>query len=724
MPSTRLISFDLETHLIKAGLLTPQMVCLTFSEAVEQDHLGEPERVLETHRSTAEAGLLEVFTDVSTTTGKDRGTFATGLIARLDAIGWLRPLLQDKNVTLVGHNVCFDLAVAAETAIGQGDRTLLRLVFEKFRDGLIHDTMIRQQLIDIATGEMKFHTDEDGEPKKTSYDLAALSLRLLDKRVAKKDTWRLKYALLDGTPLGEWPTEAKSYAVVDAVTTAQIHAKQDEIAGGPIPNSAEQHRAAWGLHLMSCWGIRTDGAAVAKLREELLADYAEKMAELKAPPSDAALVPAGEALAWTPLFTVTPARALKSGPRKGLQVPEKVSKNMKAITARVVAAYERKGVKSEDIPKTDGGGISTAKKTLVESGDELLKKLAEVGAVAKLLDTYVPILESGTRVPINPRYNVLVETGRTSCARPNIQNPPRGGGVRACFVPRAGWVYAFSDYDTLELRALAQVCLYMKDELGIEVSEMAEALRRGEDLHLSLAAEMLGISLEEAAKRMKEGDAEIKEYRQQSKPANFGFPGGMAAASFREYAEGYNIFLTEEQAKEIHETWFRKWPEMRPYFDWISRLTEFGTPIEQVKSGRIRGGASFCAAANGFFQGLAADGAKDAVWAVAWECYIDEASPLFGCRPSFFIHDEIGIEIPYDTLGPKRAAAAAQRLSTVMIESMRKWIPDIPISCKPVMCRRWYKGAEQVLVDGVLVPSKPVVTEKDGKKKTTWTADV
>lgn len=726
MPEPRSIAFDLETHLIKPGLLCPQMVCLSFAERTEQDHLGEPERVLELHEATAGAGaLLEVHNDVSTTSGKDRGTFATGLIGRLSALGWLRPYLQDPSVTLVGHNVCFDLAVAAQTAIVMGDRSLLRLIFEKFRDGLIHDTIIRQQLIDIATGEMKFHTDEDGDPKKTSYDLGALSLRLLDKRVAKKDTWRLKYALLDdGSALAAWPADAKTYAIVDAVTTLQIHEKQTEIAGGPIPNSAEQHRAAWGLHLMSCWGIRTDGEAVTKLHEELVIDYAEKMKELKTPPASTALVLEGEALPWSPLFNVTPSRALKSGPRKGLVVAEKTSKNMKAITERVVAAYLRKGVPIKEIPQTDGGGISTAKKTLVESGDELLKKLAEVGAVAKLLETYVPILESGTRWPICPRYNVLVETGRTSCARPNIQNPPRGGGVRACFVPRAGWVYAFSDYDTLELRALAQVCLYMKDELGIETSEMAEALRRGEDLHLSLAAEMLGITLEEAARRMKEGDAEIKEYRQQSKPANFGFPGGMAANSFREYAEGYGIKLTEEQAKTIHETWFRKWPEMRPYFEWIKRLTANDSPIEQVKSGRIRGGASFCAAANGFFQGLAADGAKAAVWAVAWECYIDEESPLFGCRPSFFIHDEIGIEIPYDEFGSVRAAAAAQRLSDVMISEMKKWIPDIPISCKPVMCRRWFKGAEQVHVDGVLVPSKPVVTTKDGKKKTTWAADI
>jgi DNA polymerase I-like protein with 3'-5' exonuclease and polymerase domains len=198
----------------------------------------------------------------------------------------------------------------------------------------------------------------------------------------------------------------------------------------------------------------------------------------------------------------------------------------------------------------------------------------------------------------------------------------------------------------------------------------------------------------------------------------------MAAESFREYAEGYGISLTVEQAEEIHETWFNAWPEMEAYFGIIKNLTALDGPIRQVRSGRVRGGASFCAAANGFFQGLAADGAKEAVWRVAWECYVDEASPLFGCRPVFFIHDEIGMEVPYRAFGPERAGRAAERLSAVMREAMEKFIPDVPIGCKPIMVRRWFKGAEQVKVDGVLVPSRPVTTEKDGKKRTAWVADL
>lgn len=680
----RFISFDFETHLIAPGQLCPRLVCMSY---VERD--GSP------------AGTCDVYTaaDCEETGGND---LERGLCLRERALQLLNLWLQNDDICLVGHNCWFDFGVLVAE-----EPRLLSSIFAKLDKGLIRDTQLRQQLIDVATGEMKFHEDDDGEEMlKTKYDLASTAYRVLKKWLKKKDTWRLRYALLDGVPLDEWPEEAKRYAIDDSVTALEIYEEQDRIAGvgdtcTEIPNSLPQHQAAWALHLMSCWGVRTDGAAVAKLKAELERDYSAAM----------------EALRPSGLLRFTPARHYKSGPRKGQVKEAEVSKIMKVIKARVEACYAQQG---KQAPLSDSGqNTSTSKKTLTESGDPQLKQLAEAGGIGKLLNTYVPVLESGTRYPICARYNPLVETGRTSCSSPNMQNPPRGSGVRACFVPRPGWVFASADYDTLELRALAQVCL---DVLG--KSKMAEALRRGEDLHLSLAAEMLGISVDEAKRRKDAGDAEIAEYRQQAKPANFGFPGAMAAESFREYAEGYGIKLSSEQAKELHDTWFRKWPEMHAYFAWVSTLNESGEPVTQIRSGRVRGGAGYCAIANGFFQGLSSDGAKEALWRVARECYVDTSSPLFGCRPVIYLHDEIIAEVPEAYIGRERAAAAAARLSTVMVEAMTKFIPDVPVSCKPVMMRRWFKGVEPVMVDGLLVPAKPVVKEVNGKKKVSWAHDL
>ncbi len=293
--------------------------------------------------------------------------------------------------------------------------------------------------------------------------------------------------------------------------------------------------------------------------------------------------------------------------------------------------------------------------------------------------------------------------------------------VRQCFIPRAGWVYIGSDYDTIELKALASVCLAL-----VGHSEMAEALRRGEDLHVSFAANMLGISYAEALTRKNAGDNEIGEYRQLAKIANFGLSGGLGAATFVDYAAGMGVTISLEKSKWLKDAWFKRWPEMKAYFDLVAKMVEEnGGTIVQLRSNRVRGGASFCAAANGFFQGLVSDGAKEALWKVAKECYVTKTSPLYGCRPVFFVHDEILIEAPFSVWGAERTARAAERLTAVMIEAMaERWIPDIPITSKPVITRRLYKGAEPVKVDGVLVPSKPVKVEENGKKFTRWVADL
>lgn len=662
------VSWDTETHLIKRGLLAPRMVCLSYAYRPAQDKPIE-----------------------------------TGLVLRERGLELLEQWLRDDDVTLVAHNSPYDFGVAAVA-----NPALLRLIFEKHAKGLVHDTQTRMQLYDIAEGQLKFRFDEDtGDMVKSSYQLADLSYRL-NKRFVRKgsDTWRLRYALLDDVPIEGWPEDAKKYAIDDSEITLEVHEAQERLIADArwtynadanehrLANQVEQHKAAWALHLMSMWGVRTDGAAVARLKAALEHDYAEMMQALR---------PSG-------LFNIAPERVGRRGAQKGQVIPEKVTKFMKAIYARVDGCFKARG---EQTPLTETGRISTDRKTLLATGDTDLQRLAEVGATAKLLQTYVPVLESGVFCPICARYNVLVDSGRTSCSKPNMQNPPKKGGVRECFIPRPGKVFVFVDYTTLELCSLSQVCL---DILGY--STMAEALRRGEDLHLAVAAEMLGISVEEAQRRMEAGDQQIREYRQQAKPANFGYPGGMGAEGFKAYAEGYGIILTDEQAVALRDAWFRKWVEMTDYFRYISNLTERSDQLTQVRSGRVRGGASYCATANSFFQGLAADGAKEALWRVAWECYIDETSALFGTRPVIFLHDEIGIEIDY--ADPARAAAAAERLAVVMREAMEKWIPDVPIRCAPVMMRRWYKGAEAVYIDGTLVPCMPEKSDK----KTRWVADL
>mgnify|MGYP001948669509 CR=1 FL=1 len=66
-------------------------------------------------------------------------------------------------------------------------------------------------------------------------------------------------------------------------------------------------------------------------------------------------------------------------------------------------------------------------------------------------------------------------------------------------------------------------------------------------------------------------------------------------------------------------------------------------------NGRYRAGCTYCSCANGrAMQSLAADGAKEAIFLTTRACYDPEfmGGQFNDCHPVWFIHDEIGFEIP------------------------------------------------------------------------------
>lgn len=285
------------------------------------------------------------------------------------------------------------------------------------------------------------------------------------------------------------------------------------------------------------------------------------------------------------------------------------------------------------------------------------------------------------------------------------------------------------DYHCLELATLAQTNILWQGK-----STMAEAINAGKDLHLMMAAKLLGIDYDEAKRRSKAKDTTIKNFRQMAKCMNFGLPGGLGAASFVAFARAtYDVKLCQlmgtaskcgermhtdprsgrkvcadclEVGKKLKAEYLLAWPEMPGYFELIGEVSEGpsggalvipGPP--GVGPGLTRGGCRFTEAANAPFQGLAARGAKAALYAVSRECYLDRKSALWGSRPVVFIHDEILAEAP---LKPD-PVAAAYRLAALMVEVMRRYTPDVRQKVEPVLMTRWIKGAEAAtLPDGTL----------------------
>jgi DNA polymerase-1 len=392
------------------------------------------------------------------------------------------------------------------------------------------------------------------------------------------------------------------------------------------------------------------------------------------------------------------------------------------------------------VPRAQKGGISTSKETLAAIDDPYVNAYAGYQADEKLLNSFIPKLEWAADKPFHPWTDPLKSTGRTSAKEMPYQQMPKKEGVRESFVARPGYLLCASDISIAELRCLAQLLLWTYGR-----SQMARLIQEGKDLHLATAAALAGVSYEEAVRRHDADDPDISEKRQLSKALNFGLPGGLGAASFRDYAKGYGVILTLAESKQLKQWWLNQYPEMRWYLDdigtmcsrsygahvaqynrimrqdnprpqdrwkatWMQRwprITDTGegrVRYVQPVSGRVRlieGGRAYAQTANTGFQGLNGDVTLAAGYQIQQECFRQKlSSPLYGARSLAIIHDEVVAEVPIHN-----AAAAAHRIRDIIVEVMESYLPDIPAKADAALMRRWSKKAKPVYSDtGILIP--------------------
>lgn len=668
-----MIGWDTETALIQPGLLAPPLACITFA-------IDNPDRPELIH-------------------WRDPACKRTA--------AWI---LGQPNV---GANVAYDLAV-----LGAQWPDLMPLIFETLAAGNVHDIQIRQKLLDIGDGCYRFKETEeevelvgaDGEKSyvvEKSVKMVGYSLSDLYKRYFNisldKDEWRLKYGQLRELPLESWPQGARTYPLLDATATLKVFwAQNDQEHAGTrakpevyLHDEPAQVRAAFALHLVSAWGIRTDPRAVQAFVAKIDREQAERRAILQ----QAGLVAEDEARAQKKAreYMVSLMGDNCTLSPKGLEEYRAwwaQAKKLKTLTESSKQKEKRRLIES--------GKVSLKADVCRGTGDALLIEYAKYGQ-HQTLRTKVQRLANGT-FPIQTSFETLLETGRSSSFAngliPNsvaIQNLPRAEGMRECFVPRVGKLFCSCDYGMAELVSLAQVCF-----AGFKQSRLREALNAGKDPHLMLAANMSKQTYEYVVEHKK--DKEVKHLRQTAKPASFGYPGGLGVEKFVDYARsGYGVVLSPEEARALKEDWLRTWPEMQLYFNYIGKLCEQDVDgladIIQYKSRRVRGRIGYTVACNTLFQGLTADAAKAALFEVMWCCYAKPESVLFGSRVVNFIHDEILLECD-----ESNAHAISFELKRIMEEVYQAYTPDVLIKAEPALMRRWRKSADPVFKDGQLIP--------------------
>lgn len=294
------------------------------------------------------------------------------------------------------------------------------------------------------------------------------------------------------------------------------------------------------------------------------------------------------------------------------------------------------------------------------------------GLKTDLIDTYLAWKESATlckhiktlleaagdRDRICAGYRQLgTETGRLSCAGPNLQQVPRDKMFRILFPARKGYTMVVADYSQVELRVAADLS---------QEPAMMDAINRGMDLHTATACLMLN----------KDANEITKSERQSSKIANFGLLFGAGPGTLLKQAIAqYGVEWTEQEAKTIVQQWHAAYPGLRK---WQLETGERQTKAIFTKSGRRRlcmtdRSGKFTTRINTEVQGTAGDITKGALVRI-WKylrTYQGEAR-LVGC-----VHDEILLEVKDEHVDQWK-----ERLVKAMENAGKALITSVPITAE------------------------------------------
>lgn len=188
-------------------------------------------------------------------------------------------------------------------------------------------------------------------------------------------------------------------------------------------------------------------------------------------------------------------------------------------------------------------------------------------------DAFFKNLSSDNKIHTN--FHQILDTGRVSSSKPNMQQIPADNIYRNCFTAPDGWSFVSADYSSQELNVIA---FGSKDPVWIK------ALQNNEDLHSTCAELVYGEEWLNAAEddcaymklRMKCNCPKHKKLRTNVKTINFGLAYGMGP---NKLADTLNISV--DGAKVLIEKYFQAFPAIKGFLD---KLGNFGKKFGYIKT--------------------------------------------------------------------------------------------------------------------------------------------
>lgn len=439
------------------------------------------------------------------------------------------------------------------------------------------------------------------------------------------------------------------------------------------------------------------------------------------------LVDERERLAQRIMHTKTKHRAARVLQQFGLYTPKRPKKRAAGehkakLHHKIMQELLEQWCTSENIPAKRTGKtkkVSTDREFLqqFQSHPEVHAWL-EYRNAEKMISTYLDKWSTPSG-RVFARYNLMVRTDRTSCAKPNLQNVPsrgRRGEIKRIFVAPPEHSFFELDYHQGELCCLAH----------LTKGELKRLINEDRDIHKWLASKYF----------RKPSEHVDKAERQLMKACNFGLPGGMGPAKFRSWIRANGLPDPGERgAADLINTWLATFPEMSDWLhdpnrvSWATRQIWSGTAEEhgaeadertlaeawneaarrmrsipkalqqdvedgvgsprlarwlegrsvETKAGLRRYPVTYTEQRNTRFQGLLAALTKDALG-----CILVDRPEL--CQVHAFVHDSILISVPRG--GEERVLEAGE----IMLDAAARWLPDILVKvdiCGPG--DNWYE---------------------------------
>lgn len=265
------------------------------------------------------------------------------------------------------------------------------------------------------------------------------------------------------------------------------------------------------------------------------------------------------------------------------------------------------------------------------------------------------------------------ESGRMSCAKPNLQQVPRDNAFRAAAEAPEGWTFVCADFGQMELRLAAAQA---------EDETMIKAFQQDMDLHTLTASAIYTEPTED--------EKELKLRRQVAKSANFGLLFGAGAKGLRNYAGAMGITMTIEEAEEVRDTFhstysgIHKWQRDNALTSDSTRgdkWAEVRIPVSGMRRFLPGDMNRVTVRCNTPVQGAGAAVMKSALgmlWPLLVEAGEDQA------RLSAVVHDEILLLVREGT-----EAQWVPTLQGVMEGAEAKWLGEIPPLAEAKSGKTW-----------------------------------